>query len=255
MASYLITGAGRGLGLELATQLAGLPTTQVSIVFAAIRSSTPPSALQALIEKSEGRVVAVTSMIITDRTSLDKAVAQVEAQLKGKGLDVLINNAGALPPAFDGIAKMDNLRYAFEVNVEAVHDVTSAFLPLLKKGTAKKVVNISTTLGSIDHAPKYKWAPFPAYKISKAALNMLTVQCAQEYAQEGFTVFAVSPGWLRTDLGTENADLDVSVGAQATLHVIGNSTTEDNGTFRNILVPGWENKEGPNQYDGKIVPW
>ena len=46
----------------------------------------------------------------------------------------------------------------------------------------------------MDHAPKYKWAPFPAYKISKAALNMLTVQWAQEYAEEGFTVFALTPG-------------------------------------------------------------
>ncbi|KAI1616527.1 short-chain dehydrogenase-like protein [Exophiala viscosa] len=255
MTSYLITGAGRGLGLELAAQLASLPTSQVSTVFAAIRSSTPPSALQTLIDHSKGRVIALTSTVVTDRASLDKAAAQVEALLNGKGLDVLINNAGVMPPAFKGIAKMDNLRYAFEVNVEAVHETTSAFLPLLKKGTGKKVVNISTTLGSMDHAPKYKWAPFPAYKISKTALNMLTVQWAQEYAEEGFTVFAVTPGWLKTDLGTENADLDVSVGAKATLHVIGNSTTEDNGTFRNILVPGWENTDGPNQYDGKIVPW
>jgi hypothetical protein len=56
-------------------------------------------------------------------------------------------------------------------------------------------------------------------------------------------------------MGSEIADLDVSVGAKAVLHVIGNSTTKDNGTFRNILVPGWEDKEGPNQYDGKNVPW
>ena len=142
MASYLITGAGRGLGLELATQLANLPASQVSNVFAAIRSSTPPTALQTLVDHSKGRVIPVTEMLVTDRASLDKAVANVEALLDGKGLDVLINNAGVMPPAFEGIAKMDNLRYAFEVNVEAVQETTSAFMPLLKKGTAKKVINM-----------------------------------------------------------------------------------------------------------------
>lgn len=162
MASYLITGAGRSLGLELAAQLASLPTDQVSTVFATIRSSTPPSGLQALIDRSNGRVVAVPSTVITDRASLDQAAARVEAHLGGdKGLDVLVNNAGVMPGAFEGIAKMDNLRYALEVNVEAVHETTAAFLPLLKKGNLKKVVNmyVSTTI-TITTIPAPK-SPLP----------------------------------------------------------------------------------------------
>ena len=61
--------------------------------------------------------------------------------------------------------------------------------------------------------------------------------------------------WLKTDLGTEQADLEVNVGTKSVLDIVLNSTTEYNGTFRNILVSGWENNEGPNKYDGKMIPW
>ena len=140
MASYLITGASRGIGLELVSQLAQQPAEQVSVVFAAIRS-TPSVQLRELVERFQGKVVLIT-VTITDRTSIDHAVLEVERHLAGKGLDVLINNAGVLPFAPDGIATMDNLRYAFEVNVEAVQNMTAAFIPLLERGTAKQVINM-----------------------------------------------------------------------------------------------------------------
>ncbi|EXJ75459.1 uncharacterized protein A1O5_02155 [Cladophialophora psammophila CBS 110553] len=253
MSSYFITGAGRGLGLELVNQLSRMPSNQVSIVIAASRSQ-PTAALQEVVDRSHGRVIPIT-VTITDRSSIDMAVREVSSRLEGKGLDVLINNAGVMPGAFKGIAKMDNLRYAFEVNVEAVHETTAALLPLLKKGAGKQVVNISTTVGSISQAEGFAQAPFPAYKVSKAALNMLTVQYALEYGKEGFTFYVISPGWLKTDMGSQNADLGVDVGAGAVLDIVLNSRPEYNGTFRNILVPGWENNEGPNRYDGKEVPW
>lgn len=143
MSSYLITGAGRGLGIELATQLSLLPADRVSVVFAASRSS-PTGALQRLVDQSQGRVVHIFATV-TDRQSINKAVEEVEGKLSGKGLDVLINNAGVMPGAFEGIAKMDNLRYAFEVNVEAVQEMTAALLPLLKRGKEKQIVNVYAT--------------------------------------------------------------------------------------------------------------
>ncbi|TGO42179.1 hypothetical protein BHYA_0011g00130 [Botrytis hyacinthi] len=84
----------------------------------------------------------------------------------------------------------------------------------------------------------------------KAALNMLTVQYAQSYADEGFTFIAVNPGWLRTDLGGAPAGLDVETGAKAVIELI-----EPNGKFLNIRVAGWENNEEINQYDGGVLPW
>ncbi|KAK3720845.1 hypothetical protein LTR37_003508 [Vermiconidia calcicola] len=255
MSSYLITGAGRGLGLELASQLSRRPRSEVSFVFATTRT-TVPDALKSLIESSDGRVVHVP-LQIRDRTSIERAVASVSDKLEDRALDVLINNAGVMHFTPDGIANMNGLREAFEVNVEAVHSVTSGFLSNMKKGGEKKVINISTTLGSIAYSPTYAMMPIPAYKISKAALDMLTVQYAHELGKDGFTFLAVTPGWLRTDLGGDQADLSVEEGAKATIDVIFNNGHESNGKFLNIYVPGWEKPRGVNNnfYNGKEVPW
>jgi NAD(P)-dependent dehydrogenase (short-subunit alcohol dehydrogenase family) len=142
MSSYFITGANRGLGLALSSHLAQLPASQVSTIFAGTRASSASGDLQKLIESSNGRVVH-TSVAITDRASIDAAVLNVQARLDGKGLDVLINNAGAMHWVPEGgIAKMDNLRETFDINVQAVQDTTAAFIPLLRQGSLKKVVNM-----------------------------------------------------------------------------------------------------------------
>ncbi|KAK5171953.1 uncharacterized protein LTR77_003590 [Saxophila tyrrhenica] len=142
MASYFVTGANRGIGLELTKQLSELPATQVSKIFAAIRSS-PPHALQKLVESSNGRVVPV-QVQVTDRSSIDKAANEVAGMLDGKGLDVLINNAGILPLTQGGIEKMpeQTLRDVFDVNVVAVHNVIAGLLPLLRKGEQKKIITV-----------------------------------------------------------------------------------------------------------------
>lgn len=103
MASYLITGASRGFGLALARQLASYPASDVSKVFATARGDVP--ALEELAKKSPGRVV-VVKLDVTNEASIKQAVAEVEANLKGKGLDVLINNAGVCQYASDGVKSM-----------------------------------------------------------------------------------------------------------------------------------------------------
>ena len=82
----------------------------------------------------------------------------------------------------------------FRDNVTGTHIVTTAFLPLLRTGHQKKVFNLTTTLGSFGMQERYKVFPVPAYKIAKAALNMLTVQQAAAYGPQGFTVVCLSPG-------------------------------------------------------------
>ena len=157
MASYLITGASRGFGLALARQLASLPASDVSKVFATARGDGP--ALEELAQKSPGRVVVVT-LDVTNETSIKQAAAEVEAKLEGRGLDVLINNAGVCQYASDGVKSMrafllpnvsqhksanglrDNLTESLTINVLGVHWVTRAFLPLLQKGNQKKVANM-----------------------------------------------------------------------------------------------------------------
>ncbi|EXJ67534.1 uncharacterized protein A1O5_09547 [Cladophialophora psammophila CBS 110553] len=194
-------------------------------------------------------------MAITEKDSIKAAVSQIDKALAGKGLDVLINNAGVLLLSVDGIETMDNLGYPLKVNVEAVHDITAAFLPLLRKGEQKTVLNITSTLGSVAIAPQFMYAPTPSYKVLKAALNMLTVQYALELGKEGFTFLMVSPGYLKTDMGGDRADLPVEVGAKATLDILFENTKEDNGKCKAIHVPGWEDVEGPNVYNGREVAW
>ena len=140
MASYLVTGTGRGLGLELVTQLLALPSSQVSAVFGTTRSS-PSTALQNLIDQSNGRLVHVP-LIVTDKSSVEKAANLVNEKLGGKGLDVLINSAGVQFLSLDGIETMDNLMETMETNVEGVRKVTAGFLPSLRIGQLKKIVNM-----------------------------------------------------------------------------------------------------------------
>ncbi|KAE8441719.1 hypothetical protein EG329_004505 [Mollisiaceae sp. DMI_Dod_QoI] len=243
----------RGLGLELATQLAS--SSNVSTIFATARKESP--ALKELIQKSNGRVVSI-ALETTSQESIKQAVTEVEKALGGKGLDVLINNAGIMDYTPEGASAMsaEDLNNVLTTNVTAVHLMMQAFLPLLAKGSLKKIVNITSTLGSIAMAKGFLQSPSPAYKISKAALNMLTVQYALQQGKAGFTIFGISPGWLKTDLGgVDYADLEVSVGAKAVLDKVFDAKKEDNGTFMNIRVEGWEDTKTANKYDGKSPPW
>ncbi|KAL9004066.1 MAG: hypothetical protein Q9188_003101 [Gyalolechia gomerana] len=255
MASYLITGASRGFGFALARQLASLPASDVTKVFATARGDA--FALKELAKQSSGRIV-VVQLDVTNEASIKQAVAEVEVNLEGKGLDVLINNAGVCQYADDGVQSMENLAESFTINVLGVHWVTRTFLPLLRKGTQKKVANIfsTTPLGSITLSRSAHYLPAPAYKISKAAMNSLTVQYALDFEKEGFTFIALSPGWMKTDLGGgEMADLTPEEGAKASLDLIFRAGQELNGKFPTVLVKGWEKAAGRNKYDGSNSPW
>ncbi|KFY89079.1 hypothetical protein V500_05955 [Pseudogymnoascus sp. VKM F-4518 (FW-2643)] len=256
MASYLITGASRGFGLAIARELASRPATHVGKVIASARGDSAD--LDELAKSSSGRVV-VVKLDVTNRESIKQAATEVEAKLEGKGLDVLINNAGVCQYAADGVKSIslrDNLEESFAINVLGVHWVTQAFLPLLEKGNLKKVANISTTLGSTTLAPAAHYLPAPSYKISKAAMNALTVQYALDHEKEGFSFIALCPGWMKTDLGGgDMADLTAEQGAKASLDIILTPGQKYNGLMPKVLVKGWEKNAGNNQYDGAIAPW
>ncbi|PVI04853.1 short-chain dehydrogenase-like protein [Periconia macrospinosa] len=245
MTTYLITGSSRGLGLALASLLVAVPN--VGKIFASARNES--AGIKKLVSESNG-LVEFVQLDVTSQDSVQAAASHVEKSLNGKGLDVLVNNAGLMPLLFDSINKMADLESTFQINVSGVHNTTSALLPLLKKGTLKKVINLTSTLGSIGMAQASAAIPTPAYKVAKAALNMLTVQYAQTFAAEDFTFVAVSPGWVKTDLGGDAADLTVEQSSNALLNVVLSVGMQDNGKFLNIKVPGWEDK-----YDGQCPPW
>jgi NAD(P)-dependent dehydrogenase (short-subunit alcohol dehydrogenase family) len=142
MSSYLITGSSCGIGLNLATQLSSFPSREVSVVFATARSVSP--ALQSLVDGSAGKVVFV-KLDAADETSVKAASIAVKETLSVRGmvgLDVLVNNAGMMCWTPEGIAAMKDLSEHLITNVVSAHLITSAFLPLLKAGNTKKILNV-----------------------------------------------------------------------------------------------------------------
>lgn len=202
MATYFITGCSRGIGLEMIKQLATQPDSAVQTIFATARSQQPSEQLGEIV-KNDKRVHFI-QLDVDDNASIKKAVAAVQQQLGDRGLDILINNAGVLHHDEGRSLGMDSLESTLKTNVVAVQRVTAAFLPLLRAGQKKQIINISSTVGSIGMVEEFARSPWTAYKVSKAALNMLTVQLSMDLQSEGFTVVPVSPGWLKTDLGLCN---------------------------------------------------
>lgn len=164
MATYLVTGAARGIGLELTKQLLELPSTQVDKVFALVRSSpAPKSPLQELLDKYSDRLFAITAAV--DNTeSVQKAAEEVKAKLAstGKGLDVLVNNAGIAFHHPDGIRNVsaEDMTQLLDVNVIGTQRVTAAFLPLLESGNGgqKKIINMYV-LCFFPFLEKMRWSP------------------------------------------------------------------------------------------------
>lgn len=170
-------------------------------------------------------------------------------KLDGAGLDVLINNAGIQIHEPEGVTKMHALEETLQVNTIGVHRVSSAFLSLLGKGKPKKLVNMSSALGSMHEKDFSAEAPLASYKVSKAALNMITVYYALELKPKGYTVFCLTPGWLRTDMRRSVAHLEPEVGAKEVVRIVEHATPEDIGKFLQINVPCWD------IYHGGEIEW
>ncbi|CEL10381.1 hypothetical protein ASPCAL13502 [Aspergillus calidoustus] len=255
MATYLITGASRGLGFSLAAALASEPVSVAGLVFLTSRTTNTPQIAE-LVKRSKGRVVPV-QLDPNEPESLRAAVEFVENRVQGRGLDVLVNNAGMMRFTGGKVGELSatDLTEVFHTNVTLTQLVTSSFLPLVRQGSRKIIANISSTVGSITLGPAFSMNSAYAYKISKAAMNMLTMQYAVDYKSEGFTAFAISPGWLKTDLGGPYADLPVEVGTKEVLRYLKEAGPEFNGRFLNIHAPGWEDAPRSNRYDGKDAPW
>ncbi|OQO07941.1 hypothetical protein B0A48_06733 [Cryoendolithus antarcticus] len=255
MATYLITGTSQGLGLALTAQLLSRTTAEVSHVFALSRSS-PSQELRELLDTHPSRSTSVVASV-TDDLAVGAAVEQVSTVLGSRGLDVLINNAGTNDTHPKGMrsVEVEALMSVFELNVMGVKRITIAFLPLLERGNEKKIINMCIIAPRIElagepHEPTY------AYKVSKAAMNMLTMQYALDLQDSGFTVMAVSPGWLKARFGGGGvAQLTAEQGAEAVEEIIREATKEDNGKFVNIRVPGYKFGGTIEAYPRGEMPW
>lgn len=221
----LITGANRGIGLAMARAFAGYGCR----VFAGHRSVTPGQALASLAGGSGEQVLPI-QLDVTEDASVAAAVERVRAS--GGGLDVLVNNAGVLLEGVEasfGDLETSLLERTLAVNVTGVARVTRAFLPLLLASSeSPRLVNISSGAGSLGSKADSRYF---FYGVSKAALNHLTIGLAHELGPKGVLVAAISPGWVRTDMGGAGADLSVEESAEAMVRTIEQLCEGQHGCF------------------------
>ena len=222
--TVLITGANRGLGLEFARQYAADGWN----VIGTARKPDQADALKAL-------GVRILPLDVADRDS----VTALAASLGDVPVDLLINNAGIFPLQSRILdVDMDDYLRTLAVNTAGPVRVTSALLPNLRRGEAKKIVNITSRLGSIEYNDQ---GGFYGYRESKAALNMFTRSLAHELGREGFICLTMHPGWVATDMGGASAPLTPEQSVSGMRAVIADLKPADNGAYRS--------------YEGKSEPW
>lgn len=209
----LVTGANKGIGFEIARQLA---EAGVTVVLGARNLQRGQDAATELARV--GLAVEAMEIDLTDETTIASAAEQITAR-HGR-LDILVNNAGIVD-AEDGppsVAATAAARRLMETNFLGTLAVTQAMLPLLRRSKAGRIVNLSTTLGSLtvngDPTSPYYEARLIGYNASKAALNMLTVQLAAELKGTGIAVNSVAPGYVQTDLTGGNGFMTPAEGAR-----------------------------------------
>lgn len=199
MKTALVTGANKGIGFEVAKQLA----QQGHFVYLGSRNlESGLSAVQRLISENLPNVAALQ----LDVTRLE-SVQDTHKIIREKTdvLDVLVNNAGISggfqQSALDSTA--DQFKEVFETNVFGVVNVTQTFIDMLRKSTAPRIVNVSTSMASLTLAANLTSMNYPTrfamYQSSKSALNMYTINLAYELKDTAFKVNAVCPGYTRTD--------------------------------------------------------
>jgi NAD(P)-dependent dehydrogenase (short-subunit alcohol dehydrogenase family) len=226
MPTVLITGANRGIGLELAKQYAGDGWS----VIAATRDPLKADALKAL--KGDIRIEALE---VTDEQQV-KALARA---LGGTAIDVLLNNAGMLT-GYESFGATDTASWlkTLHVNSVAPLKLTEALVEHIAGSQQKKIAAITSGMGSMGgHASSGAYA----YRSSKAALNMVMLTAANELRSRGISVAVISPGWVRTDMGGSGAPLPVNDSAAGIRKVIDRLNVGISGQFFN--------------YSGENLPW
>jgi NAD(P)-dependent dehydrogenase (short-subunit alcohol dehydrogenase family) len=208
----LVTGANKGIGFEIARQI-GKANHRVLLGARDLKRGRDAAAtLQA-----EGLDVRFIHIDLGSAETIQAAAASIDTEF-GR-LDVLVNNA-AIADGADGPpskTSTDAVRLVLDTNFVGTLAVTQAMLPLLRKSSAGRIVNVSSGLGSLtlNADPGWEYAPFKllGYSASKAALNMLTIQLAAELTDTGIKVNSANPGFTATDLNDHRGTQTIPEGA------------------------------------------
>ena len=229
--TYFITGCNRGLGLEFVQQL----LARGQRVIATCRDIATATDLTALALKHSGQL-SLVEMDVSDEASMREAVAL----LNDEAIDVFINNAGMYGPRDANFGNVDGPAMAEVLYTNAVAPVllTQLLIDNVRKGSGKKLVYVSSKMGSI--ADNGRGGSY-IYRSSKTALNSVVKSLALDLAPEGIATATLHPGWVRTDMGGPNGLIDAPESVSGMLNVIDGLSVADTGQFFN--------------YDGSTIAW
>jgi NAD(P)-dependent dehydrogenase (short-subunit alcohol dehydrogenase family) len=214
----VITGANRGIGLELARQF----LARGDSVVAGVRD---PGAATELRELKGSLEIAACDI------ANEASVAAFAKGVSGP-VDAIVNNAGIMGKRAAGLSELEmaDLLATYDTNALGPLRVTRAFVPHLKQGAGKKVLSVSTGMASVaDNTSGGAWG----YRMSKAGLNMATKNLAHELRSLGVTAVAVNPGWVQTDMGGSSAPMKVEESARRLIAILDSLTPEQSGRFLN----------------------
>ena len=200
----IVTGGNRGLGLEIARQLAAAGVRVV------IGARDPVKGERAVRSLKAGDLVESHALDVNDTRSVDRFVDHVDKRHGAPA--ILVNNAGVYPEDPDSKVTTNRTalwRETFETNLFGAVRLCRVVIPLMQRVGYGRVVNLSSGLGQISQMG----AGSPAYRVSKAALNAFTATLAAEVKDNGILVNSMSPGWVRTDMGGADAPRGVEEGA------------------------------------------
>lgn len=206
----LVTGANKGIGLEITRQLAKAGFR----VYLGARNTDAGEAAAAKL-RSENLDVLAIELDLNRKETIEGAASTIRAQ----GLDVLINNAAIVDSADGppGTADFDAVHRVMETNFFGTLAVTQAMLPILRESPAPRIVNVSSGLGSLqlNNDPNWSFAAVKllGYNTSKAALNMLTIQLAHEFRDTPMKVNSANPGYTATDMNSNQGNQTLEEGA------------------------------------------
>jgi NAD(P)-dependent dehydrogenase (short-subunit alcohol dehydrogenase family) len=216
MQTILVTGANRGIGKALAEE--GL--RRGARVYAAMRN--PKDADFADVPEGRLRVIALD---VTDDASVAAAAAAI-----ADPIDILINNAGISGPKTDAAGTVDFTGFLETLNINTVGPlrVTRAFLAHLKRGTAKKLVTITSGMGELN--ANSDWTP---YRVSKVGVNKVMRALATDLSREGIAVAMLCPGWVRTRMGGMSASISPEESAKGLYNQIDALNLKNTGMYQN----------------------
>jgi len=226
--TLLITGANRGIGLEFARQYAQAGWQ----VLACCRDPESASQLKNLASSKPN--IKLLALDVSDFSQIDK----LSKELKGQSIDLLINNAGIYPDSSWGRINYDDWAQAFKINAMAPLKMSEAFLENVASSQLKKIVTLSSKMGSLDDNTS---GGSYIYRTSKTAVNMVMKSLAIDLKPRGIASTVLHPGWVQTDMGGPNGLINTEQSVAGLRKVIDQLTLQNSGRFI--------------AYDGKEIPW